>query len=69
MSLRVPQEQTGKIRAGYAGVRNRKRMTLFGEDCWDLSSHTHLKVEVAYRGWEGWRNRWYCNIQTDGPVR
>ena len=69
MSLRVPQEQAGKIRTGYAGIRNRKRMTLFGEDCWDLSSHTHLKVEVAYRGWEGWRNRWYCNIQTDSPVR
>ena len=68
MSLKVPQEFAGRIRTGYAGVRNRKRITLFGEDTWDLSSYSHLKIEVAYRGWEGWRNRWYCNIQTDGPV-
>jgi NADH dehydrogenase [ubiquinone] 1 alpha subcomplex assembly factor 1 len=68
MSLRVPQEFAGRIRTGYAGIRNRKRMTLFGEDTWDLSHYSHLRLKLAYRGWEGWRNRWYCNIQTDGPI-
>ena len=68
MSLRVPKGMEGKLRPGYAGMRNKRRITLFGEDMWDLSSYSHLRVTVAYRGWEGWRNRWYCNVQTDGPI-
>ena len=68
MSLRVPQEFAGRIRAGYAGMRNRKRITLIGEDTWDLGLYSHLKVTLAYRGWEGWRNKWYCIVQTDGPI-
>jgi NADH dehydrogenase [ubiquinone] 1 alpha subcomplex assembly factor 1 len=68
MSLKVPPQYADKVKAGYAGMRNRRRTTLFGEDTWDLGSYTHIKVVVAYRGWEGWRNRWYCNVQTDGPI-
>ena len=67
MSLVVPRGQEGKIRPGYSGMRNKRRLHLFGEDTWDLTRHSHLKLVLAYRGWEGWRNRWYCNIQADGP--
>lgn len=66
MSLVIPRGQEGKIRPGYAGMRNRRRLHLFGEDMWDLSRYSHLKLVLAYRGWEGWRNRWYCNVQVDG---
>jgi NADH dehydrogenase [ubiquinone] 1 alpha subcomplex assembly factor 1 len=69
MSLQVPPQYAGRIRTGYASFRNRSRPTLFGEEVWDLSMHSHIKVVVGYRGWEGWRNRWMCNIQTDGPIR
>ncbi len=50
-------------------VRSKTRPSLFGEDMWDLSLFTHLRVVLAYRGLEAWRTRWYLNIQTDGPVR
>lgn len=69
LSLTVPAEHRGKIRTGYAAFRNRKRQTLMGEDTWDLDRYTHLRVELAYRGWDVWRERWVCNLQTDGPVR
>ena len=68
MSLRVPTEYAGRFKSGYAGMRSPRRKTLFGEETWDLSMYTHLKIVVGYRGWEGWRARWYCNVQTDGPV-
>jgi NADH dehydrogenase [ubiquinone] 1 alpha subcomplex assembly factor 1 len=69
LSLTVPPAYQGRIRTGYAAFRSRSRPSLFGEETWDLSLYSHLKVEVGYRGWEGWRNRWVVNIQTDGPVR
>ncbi len=69
MSLQVPAKYAGRMRTGYASFRNRKRLHLFGEEVWDLSMQSHIKVVVGYRGWEGWRNRWMCNIQTDGPIR
>lgn len=69
LSIRVPAEYAGRIRTGYAAMRNRTRPTLFGEETWDLELYTHLKVEVAYRGWETWRTRWVVNLQTDGPVK
>ncbi|EJT50907.1 hypothetical protein A1Q1_07880 [Trichosporon asahii var. asahii CBS 2479] len=69
LSLNVPAEHRGKIRTGYAAFRNRKRQTLMGEETWDLDRYTHLRVELAYRGWDVWRSRWVCNLQTDGPVR
>jgi NADH dehydrogenase [ubiquinone] 1 alpha subcomplex assembly factor 1 len=69
LSLRVPPKFAGRIRTGYAAFRNKSRPTLFGEETWDLEMYSHLRVEVAYRGWEGWRSRWVMNLQTDGPVR
>ena len=69
MSLRLPPSQMGKIRTGYVGMRNQFRPTpLGGEDSWDIRQYSHIKMQIAYRGWEGWRKRWYCNIQTAGPV-
>ncbi|EIW69969.1 hypothetical protein TREMEDRAFT_61736 [Tremella mesenterica DSM 1558] len=69
MSLVVPQAYQGRIRTGYAAFRNKTRPSLFGEETWDLSMYTHLRLVVGYRGWEGWRSRWVVNIQTDGPIR
>lgn len=69
LSLAVPPQYQGKIRTGYAAFRTKTRPTLFGEETWDMSLYTHLKVVVGYRGWEGWRDRWVVNLQTDGPVR
>lgn len=69
LSLNVPAEHRGKIRTGYAAFRNRTRRTLMGEETWDLDRYTHLRLELAYRGWDVWRSRWVCNLQTDGPVR
>lgn len=69
LSLAVPPQYQGKIRTGYAAFRTKSRPTLFGEETWDMSLYTHLKVVVGYRGWEGWRDRWVVNLQTDGPVR
>jgi NADH dehydrogenase [ubiquinone] 1 alpha subcomplex assembly factor 1 len=68
LSLSVPPQHAGRVRTGWASFRTRNRELLWGEECWDLNSHTHLRLVVGYRGWEGWRNRWYCNIQTDGPI-
>lgn len=69
LSLAVPPQYQGKIRTGYAAFRTKTRPTLFGEETWDMSLYTHLKVVVGYRGWQGWRDRWVVNLQTDGPVR
>lgn len=69
LSLAVPPEYAGRIRTGYAAFRSKTRPTLFGEDTWNLELYTHLRVKVAYRGWEGWRSKFVCNLQTDGPVR
>lgn len=69
LSLHVPPEFAGRIRTGYAAFRSKSRPTLFGEDTWNLELFTHLRVRVAYRGWEGWRSKFVCNLQTDGPVR
>lgn len=69
MSLQVPAAYAGRLRPGYAAFRNQSKRTLWGEDTWDLDYYSHLRVRVAYRGWEGWRGRWMCNIQTDGPVK
>lgn len=69
LSLRVPPEYAGRIRTGYAAFRNKSRPTLFGEDTWDLSLYSHIRVVLGYRGWDAWRGRWALNIQTDGPVR
>ena len=69
MSLQVPSQYAGRLRTGYASFRNRTRPMLYGEEVWDLHAHSHIKVVVGYRGWDGWRNRWMCNIQTDGPIR
>lgn len=69
LSLAVPPEYAGRIRTGYAAFRSKTRPTLFGEDTWNLELYTHLRVQVAYRGWEGWRSKFVCNLQTDGPVR
>ncbi|ORX41098.1 hypothetical protein BD324DRAFT_613166 [Kockovaella imperatae] len=69
MSLRLPPSQMGKIRTGYVGMRNHFRPTILGgEDAWDLRQYTHIKMQIAYRGWEGWRKRWYCNVQIAGPT-
>lgn len=65
MSTAVPPTHAGKIRTGFAGFRNTSRSTLFGQDTWDLDMATHLRIVVAYRGWEGWRNRWVVNIGVD----
>ncbi|KAE8541493.1 hypothetical protein D1P53_002855 [Cryptococcus gattii VGV] len=69
MSTAVPSTHAGKIRTGFAGFRNTSRSTLFGQDTWDLDMATHLRIVVAYRGWEGWRNRWVVNIGVDDRPR
>lgn len=69
LSLAVPPAYAGRIRTGYAAFRTKTRPSLFGEETWDLSLYSHLRMKVAYRGLEGWRDRWYVNIQTDGPVQ
>lgn len=69
LSLHVPPEFAGRIRTGYAAFRSKTRPSLFGEDTWNLELYSHLRVQVAYRGWEGWRSKFVCNLQTDGPVR
>lgn len=69
MSTAVPPTHAGKIRTGFAGFRNTSRSTLFGQDTWDLDMATHLRIVVAYRGWEGWRNRWVVNIGVDDRPR
>jgi NADH dehydrogenase [ubiquinone] 1 alpha subcomplex assembly factor 1 len=69
LSLHVPPEYAGRIRTGYAAFRSKTRPTLFGDDTWNLELYSHLRVRVAYRGWEGWRSKFVCNLQTDGPVR
>jgi hypothetical protein len=67
-TLAVPPQYAGRIRTGWSSFRTKNRQLLWGEECWDLSHHTHLRLVVGYRGWEGWRNKWYCNVQTDGPI-
>ena len=70
MSLRLPPKSMGRIRTGYVGMRNHFRPTMLGgQDSWDVRAHTHFRIVCAYRGWEGWRKRWYCNVQTDGPIQ
>ena len=69
MSLQVPSKHAGRLRTGWASFRNKTKPMLIGEEVWDLHQLSHIKVVVGYRGWEGWRNRWMCNIQTDGPIR
>lgn len=69
LSLAVPPAYAGRIRTGYAAFRTKTRPSLFGEETWDLSLYSHIRMQVAYRGLEAWRGRWYMNIQTDGPVQ
>ncbi|GMK54950.1 hypothetical protein CspeluHIS016_0200060 [Cutaneotrichosporon spelunceum] len=69
LSLHVPPEFAGRIRTGYAAFRSKTRPTLFGDETWNLDRYSHLRVRVAYRGWDGWRSKFVCNLQTDGPVR
>ncbi|WVQ85979.1 hypothetical protein IAT38_008147 [Cryptococcus sp. DSM 104549] len=65
MSTALPAKSTELVRTGFAGFRNTSRTTIFGQDLWNMEALSHLKVEVAYRGWEGWRNRFVVNIGTD----
>ncbi|RSH85210.1 hypothetical protein EHS25_005017 [Saitozyma podzolica] len=46
LSLTLPPAYQGRIRTGYAAFRNRSRPSLFGEETWDLSLYSHLKVEL-----------------------
>jgi NADH dehydrogenase [ubiquinone] 1 alpha subcomplex assembly factor 1 len=70
LSTAVQPEYATRIRGGYVAFRNKSLTTLFGELSWDLSLYSHLRVTVGeYRGDERWRSRWFCNLQTDGPVR
>ncbi|BEJ16594.1 hypothetical protein CspHIS471_0511990 [Cutaneotrichosporon sp. HIS471] len=69
LSLHVPPEYAGRIRTGYAAFRSKTRPSLFGDDVWNLDLYSHLRVRLTYRGWEGWRSKFVCNLQTDGPVR
>ncbi|KAL7007241.1 hypothetical protein EMMF5_003080 [Cystobasidiomycetes sp. EMM_F5] len=54
-------------RSGYAGIRTKARPSLFGQQFWDTSRYTFLKVRVKPGLDEGMR--YFINIQTDGPVQ
>ncbi|SPO23324.1 related to complex I intermediate-associated protein CIA30 precursor, mitochondrial [Ustilago trichophora] len=48
LSSQVPRG--GKIeKSGYAGMRNRNRPTLFGNQCWDTTVHPYLALRVRNR--------------------
>jgi len=68
MSLGVKPGLEGKIRAGYAGFRNKHRPTLFGEMMEDVSHHRYLALRLRLGGDPRTRNSYFVNIQTDGPV-
>jgi NADH dehydrogenase [ubiquinone] 1 alpha subcomplex assembly factor 1 len=70
LSTDVQPEYATRVRGGYVAFRNKSLTSLFGELSWDLSLYSHLRVTVGeYKGDERWRSRWFCNLQTDGPVR
>ncbi|OCH84808.1 CIA30-domain-containing protein [Obba rivulosa] len=69
MSLEVRRGYEGRIRAGYAGFRNKPRTSLFGTIMDDVTFHRYLALRVRVGGAPGLRNSYYVNIQTDGPIQ
>ncbi|ORY29653.1 complex I intermediate-associated protein 30-domain-containing protein [Naematelia encephala] len=69
MSLKFPPAMQGRLSGAYAAFRNKARRMLIGEDMWNLQGYTHLRIVVGYRGWDGWRSRWSCNVQTDSLIK
>ncbi|KXN91682.1 Complex I intermediate-associated protein 30, mitochondrial [Leucoagaricus sp. SymC.cos] len=68
MRLGVKAGLEGKLRGGYAGFRNKKRPTLFGELTEDVTNHRHLTLRLRLGGDPSTHNSYFCNIQTDGPI-
>ncbi|KAG5717665.1 hypothetical protein E4T56_gene18040 [Termitomyces sp. T112] len=68
MRLGVKPGMEGKIRSGYAGLRNKKRPTLFGNITEDVSMHAYLALRVRVGGDPKTRNSFFANIQTNGPM-
>ncbi|EMD33544.1 hypothetical protein CERSUDRAFT_118111 [Gelatoporia subvermispora B] len=68
MSLEVRRGFEGRIRAGYAGFRNKPRTSLFGTILDDVTFHRYLALRVRAGGAPGLRNSYYVNIQTEGPI-
>ncbi|KII89759.1 hypothetical protein PLICRDRAFT_697617 [Plicaturopsis crispa FD-325 SS-3] len=69
MRLGVKPELQGKLRAGYAGFRSRRRPTLFSEIMEDLTFHRYLALRLRLAGHPRTRNSYYVNLQTDTPIR
>ncbi|KAL9714195.1 hypothetical protein Ac2012v2_002505 [Leucoagaricus gongylophorus] len=65
--LGVKAELEGKLRGGYAGFRNKRRPTLFGDLTEDVSHHKYLKLRLRLGGDPATHNSYFCNLQTDGP--
>lgn len=68
MRLGVKAGLEGKVRGGYAGFRNKRRQTLFGDITEDVSHHKYLTLRLRLGGDPATHNAYFCNIQTDGPI-
>ncbi|KAF9453454.1 complex I intermediate-associated protein CIA30 [Macrolepiota fuliginosa MF-IS2] len=68
MRLGVKHGLEGRLRGGYAGFRNKKRSSLFGELTEDVSNHRYLALRLRLGGDPSTHNSYFCNIQTDGPI-
>jgi len=64
----VKPELRGKMKSGYAGFRNKKRPSLFGEVTDDLSEYKYLTLQIRAKGDPMTHKEFYVNIQTDGPI-
>jgi len=68
MRLEVRRGYEGRIRAGYAGFRNKPRTSLFGTITDDVTFHRYLALRVRVGGAPSLRNSYYVNLQTEGPI-
>ncbi|KAF7773409.1 hypothetical protein Agabi119p4_5576 [Agaricus bisporus var. burnettii] len=68
MRLGVKAGLESKVNGGYAGFRNKRRPTLFGELTDDVSNHRYLSLRLRLGGDEATHNSYFCNIQTETPV-
>lgn len=65
LSLDVAPEMHGKLlKSGYAGIRNRRRTSLFGEMTEDLTFYDYLVLRVRGAGDPRTRHGIYVNLQT-----
>ncbi|KAF5327181.1 hypothetical protein D9619_004393 [Psilocybe cf. subviscida] len=69
MSLGVKPGMEGKIRSGYAGFRNKRRPTMFGDVVEDASGYDYLALRLRAGGDPQTHSSYFVNIQTEGASK